>query len=157
MKPPKKRQKLCQNCDGEVDLEVIFCPYCGSDLLEGKAKASSLGEFSERDTSSEKQGQKLYPPPYSSNKIQVLETEPEEEPSVLDKTEEPAKIPKNTFWAMLLFNLGVQSLLLGILLFVFSEKGAVHLHFDAKVWLFYVVFSMPMLYFGWKAVSQLDE
>jgi hypothetical protein len=29
---PKKRQKLCPNCEGEVDLEVIVCPFCAADL-----------------------------------------------------------------------------------------------------------------------------
>ncbi len=140
MKPPKKRQKLCQNCDGEVDLDVIFCPYCGSDLLEEKP--------------SEEDRQKLYPPPYAMKKTPIdLTQEPAQEEAV---KEEAAKTPKNSFWALLLFSLGVQALLMGALLFIFSHKGVVHLQFDAKSWLFYIVFSMPMLYFGWKAVSQLD-
>ena len=30
----KKKTKLCGSCDGMVDLDVIICPYCGSDVLE---------------------------------------------------------------------------------------------------------------------------
>lgn len=33
---PKKRQKLCYNCEGEVDLDVIVCPFCAADLREEK-------------------------------------------------------------------------------------------------------------------------
>ncbi|HSW71807.1 MAG TPA: zinc ribbon domain-containing protein [Chlamydiales bacterium] len=148
MKPPKKRQKLCQNCDGEVDLDVIFCPYCGADLLEEKQSGSDENSF-------ERSGAKLYPPPYSPKKTIALNLDAEE-PAEKTETEEKQAIPKNTFWATFLFTLGVQAFLMGLLLFIFSENGVVHLKFDAKMWLFYLVFSIPMLYFGWKAIAHLE-
>lgn len=144
--PPKKRQKLCQNCEGEVDLDVIFCPYCGADLLEEKKPSTDENSF-------ERPQDKLYSPPYSPKKAIALNLD-EEEPKVA--TEEKQGIPKNTFWATFLFTLGVQAFLMGILLFIFSENGIVHLKFDAKMWLFYLVFSIPMLYFGWKAIAHLE-
>lgn len=148
MKPPKKRQKLCQNCDGEVDLDVIFCPYCGADLLEEKPDRPDESSF-------EKSSQKLYSPPYSPKKSIALNLD-EEDPPAKEETDEKPVLSKNTFWATFLFTLGVQAFLMGILLFIFSENGVVHLKFDAKMWLFYLVFSIPMLYFGWKAISHID-
>jgi RNA polymerase subunit RPABC4/transcription elongation factor Spt4 len=156
MKPPKKRQKLCQNCDGEVDLDVIFCPYCGSDLLEEKKVNLAVEEVEK--VAASKQGKIHYPPPYTASKTTPLSfaKEEEEETAVEPPQQKSQIVPKSPFWAVLLVTLGAQALLLGVLLFIFSEGGAVHLRFDAKMWLFYVIFSMPMLYFGWKSVSQLD-
>ena len=33
---PKKRQKMCYNCEGGVDLDVIVCPFCAADLRAEK-------------------------------------------------------------------------------------------------------------------------
>lgn len=154
---PKKRQKLCYNCEGEVDLDVIFCPYCGSDLLEEKAQraAQENALMPEKNTlRSPMDG--LYPPPYPPKKSfeeQELEQQPLDEPESAPNT--PA-VRKGSFLPTLLLTLGVQALLIGVLLFILSENGAVRLKFDAKTWLFYVLFSMPLLYFGWKKSSQLD-
>jgi len=151
---PKKRQKLCYNCEGEIDLDVIFCPYCGSDLLEEKGQQRV--ERSEGVQQKESDHQ-LYPPPYSPQKTFTLEEEMEAPADESEKETEPlTKSPRHSFWPTVLLTLGIQSLIIGILLFVFSENGAVHLRFDAKTWLFYLLFSMPLLYFGWKKLSELE-
>ncbi len=126
----KKRQKLCYNCDGEVDLEVIFCPYCGVDLLEEK---NNLEETPPQ----------LYPPPYVPGNV------------VTEEQEEVPKKEVHSFVPLMLLTLGVQAFLIGILLFILSENGSVHLQFDAKTWLFYLLFSIPVLYFGIKKLQDI--
>ena len=63
----KKRNKLCGSCDGIVDLDVIICPYCGSDVLEvledpyEKEKYATDGK---KKLSPDETMTSLYPPPY---------------------------------------------------------------------------------------------
>lgn len=142
----KKRQKLCSNCEGDIDLDVIVCPYCAADLRE---------ERSERAAPMQQMSQSLYPPPYP------IKNEKVEEPLYLD-AEEPLlskEEPKERITAVLvpilLFALGAMMLLLGILLLAFSQDGQVVLKWDARLWFLYLFASVPFLVFGYRAISKL--
>ena len=143
-----KRQKLCQNCEGSVDLDVIVCPYCAADLREEKPEqtsyVSSSTSFGPKETA-----QSLYPPPYP-----VRETEtPREE--ALSSSPLEAKEASKIIAPTVLFTLGVQLLLLGLLMLLFSHKGILILKWDAKYWFLYAFASVPFLYFGYRALSKL--
>ena len=60
---PKKRQKLCQNCEGEIDVDVIVCPFCAADLREERPE-QKVSPISVRNLSDNETMKSLYPPPY---------------------------------------------------------------------------------------------
>lgn len=127
---PKKRQKLCYHCDGEVDVDVIVCPFCAADLREDASKKN----FSLKEPVSQ---------------------EPFLGESVLERETEAASTPKEgrLFLPTLCFTLGVQLCLLGLLMLLFSHKGKVLLQWDARFWFFYLGVSLPFLIFGYKKLS----
>ena len=47
---PKKRQKLCHHCEGEVDLDVIVCPFCAADLREERRRTEKVEKEYRRAT-----------------------------------------------------------------------------------------------------------
>jgi len=157
---PKKRQKICYNCDGEIDLEVIVCPYCAADLREEKPEQQRSPFNSEKSAGNQRTMESLYPAQFSSK---PRAPEPEyEEPApapaaspeaALDETAD--RKPKNIFGPTLLFTLGVQLCLLGILMVLFSHKGVMILKWDARLWFIYVFASIPLLIFGYRSLSKL--
>ena len=75
---PKKRMKMCSNCDGMVDLDVIICPYCGHDL---SASMSQTADGDKNQTPPlEETLSALYPPPYKPKSFasETAEEKPEE-------------------------------------------------------------------------------
>ncbi len=137
----KKRQKLCQNCEGEIDLDVIVCPFCAADLRDVKPEQGWLPFSSPTQTS-----QSLYPP---KERPQDVPSPPPEEAAA------PEEEHKNIIGPTILFTLGVQLALLGFLMLLFSHKGILMLKWDATWWFVYCVASFPFLYFGYKALSKL--
>lgn len=152
---PKKRQKMCHNCDGEIDIDVIVCPFCAADLREEKPEQgrSSFGPVVKTFGQGDSASQSLYPPPYTPKLSEAaLEEEPTpEEPKEEQKEERPA----NAFAATALFTMGVQLFLLGLLMLLFSHKGMVVLRWDATYWFIYCLLGIPLLYFGYRALAKL--
>ena len=151
---PKKRQKLCHNCEGEIDLDVIVCPFCAADLREEKPEqgrqSSSLTQKLVQDHQT---SQSLYPPPFP---IKQLEPAPEasaQPPQAVAIEEEESS--KNIFGPTILFTLGVQLFLIGLLMLLFSHKGVVVLKWNANWWFLYCVAGFPFLYFGYRNLSKL--
>jgi hypothetical protein len=151
---PKKRQKLCHNCEGEIDVDVIVCPFCAADLREEKPeqKRPSYNPFV-RNLNDQQTMQSLYPPPYKGAEAEPQESQGAEVPAA---AAEPAEDKKNNvFTPTILFTLGVQLFILGLLMLLFSHKGTVILKWDARFWFLYVFASIPFLVFGYKALSKL--
>lgn len=148
---PKKRQKLCHNCEAEIDVDVIVCPFCAADLREEKPEQknapfnTSISNLNDQQTM-----QSLYPPAYKSA---FSETSAEQAATSDQSTK---KKDKNIFAPTILFTLGVQLCLLGLLMLLFSHKGVVILKWDARFWLLYVALAIPFLVFGYKSLSKLD-
>ena len=159
----KKRQKLCHNCEGEIDLDVIVCPFCAADLREEKPEQGRLSYTVAQKLAHDQQtSQSLYPPAFP-----VKQTEPEPEAAPLSHfqpqpqpqhqpvapTEDEAS--KNIFGPTILFTLGVQLVLIGLLMLLFSHKGMVVLKWNASWWFLYCTAGFPFLYFGYRALSKL--
>lgn len=161
---PKKRQKLCHHCEGEVDLDVIVCPFCAADLREEKPEqhksAFSPAVSSVKQIHTE---QSLYPPPY----LRTHEEEPaptyarepvetQTAPSSLsqEETEEQSSL-KPTLLGISLFTLGVHFFLIGLMMFFFSDRGVLILRWNASFWVFYLLASLPLLAFGYRALNKL--
>ncbi len=140
----KKKMKLCAHCDGEVDLDVVVCPYCGSNLSEVNSQNKT---FSGLKKNFEDPLSSLYPPPYQPKtpepvaKVLEEETEKETKPSLLIPT--------------LIFSLGINILLFGLYLLFFSSKGELFLHFNAELWFVYLMLGAPLSYLGYKMLSKI--
>jgi len=159
----KQRQKLCYNCEGEADLDVIVCPFCAADLREDKpeervgtalnAGARLLyGQQISQDLPlfpSSSLPPTIYPPHEERNDLNedldIMPTLPSDQS--LTEIE-----PKNQFGATLLFSLGTQMFALGVLLLLFSQKGQLILKWDARFWFVYLFISIPLLIFGYRSL-----
>lgn len=152
----KKRQKLCHNCEGEIDLDVIVCPFCAADLREEKPEQGRLSYgLAQRLSHDQQTSQSLYPPSFP---VKQPEPEPEAPPSPpqsqsIAPPEEDAA--KNFIGPTILFTLGVQLVLIGLLMLLFSHKGMVVLKWNASWWFLYCTAGSPLLYFGYRALSKL--
>ena len=142
---PKKRQKLCHNCEGEVDLDVIVCPYCAADLREEKPEQAISLSHTPSFRFPQNPAESLYP----SSSVTKEGGTPLHEASFSS----PEEKEKSLIAPTIFFTLGVQLLLLGLLIVLFSNKGTVVLKWDARYWVFYVMASIPLLIFGYKKLS----
>ncbi|MBS0624553.1 MAG: hypothetical protein JSS32_00710 [Verrucomicrobia bacterium] len=160
---PKKRQKMCYNCEGEIDLDVIVCPFCAADLREEKPEQmrASYSPFNSTGKASNETSNSLYPPPYPVKKEAVVvpeaamieEVMPEEKP--LEDASQQGNLSR-VIRPTILFTLGIQLFLLGMFILLFSHKGIVLLKWDGTYWFFYVFASFPLLYFGYKSLSKIE-
>jgi hypothetical protein len=156
---PKKRQKLCYNCEGEIDLDVIVCPFCAADLRTEKLEQSQsvYQPFGTPEKLQNQQtSQSLYPSPFAS-RSEVAQDELEEElpfhnPEETVSNERLSRV----IFPTILFTLGIQMFLLGMFILLFSHKGVVLLRWDGTFWFFYVLASCPLLYFGYRSLSKID-
>lgn len=160
---PKKRQKLCYNCEGEIDLDVIVCPFCAADLRVEKPEQmraayhpfGSPGKSQNSETS-----QSLYPPSYPATKGEMVHEEVVLSEETLPEAVEEEKITSDKLSRVIrptiLFTLGIQLFLLGMFILLFSHRGVVILKWDGTFWFFYVLASFPLLYFGYRSLSKID-
>lgn len=155
---PKKRQKLCHNCEGEIDIDVIVCPFCAADLRQEKPE-QRYGSFS-----SHVQNMGGVPSFPHIGHISSHEAEPslkeiEEEVEIKDvgalEQELELEKPANVFLPTILFTVGVQLFVFGLLMLLFSHKGVVLLKWDARFWFLYLFAATPFLVFGYKSLSKL--
>lgn len=141
----KKRLKLCQYCDGQIDLDVIVCPYCGNHVSEPKTFSQKPAEES------------LFPPPYASSQKSfdnLEENFSSTAPQPKELAAEPTTTRGNIFLPTLLFSLGMNLSLLGLFILFFSKKGELLLKWDAHFWFVYVLLALPLMFFGYKGLSR---
>ncbi len=179
----KKRQKLCYNCEGEIDLEVIVCPFCAADLREEKPEQGriSFGEpqrssgsaerfmqerlgrerFEQERLSQARLDSDAHPqtktpeddpsPPSHAGAASPIDCFPENETEKLGE----AASEQNFLAPTVLFTLGIQLVLIGLLMLLFSHKGTIHLTWNASWWFMYCIVGFPFLYFGYRSISKL--
>lgn len=139
---------MCYNCEGEVDLDVIVCPFCAADLREEKPEQQRSSYNPQSSLKNLNTQQSLYPP---SHAPKVAPPDVEDAPQVLAvETEE-----KSIIGPTLLLALGVQLFLLGALMALFSHGGSLILKWDARFWFIYLFASVPLLIFGYRSLSRL--
>ncbi len=156
---PKKRQKMCYNCEGEIDLDVIVCPFCAADLREERLEQSqsvyqpfgSPAKLHNQQTS-----QSLYPPPLASRLEVSADELAEELPTPSSDAPVSQERLSRVICPTIVFTLGIQMFLLGMFILLFSHKGVVLLKWDGTFWFFYVLASCPLLYFGYRSLSRLE-
>jgi len=139
---PKKRQKLCYNCEGEVDLDVIVCPFCAADLRVEKLEKTPTFASPQKNLQDQMTSESLYAPPGKATEVSS------------EATQQPQE-QKNIFAPTILFTLGVQLVVLGLLMLLFAHKGVVTLKWNASWWFLYSLFGCPFIYFGYKNLSKI--
>lgn len=157
---PKKRQKLCYNCEGEIDLDVIVCPFCAADLREEKPEQQRSSYSAASSVKNLNTQQSLYPPHYAPKVTEedspapkeILKELLEEEPA--KEIEELSEEPKNLFGPIILLALGSQLILFGLMMLLFQDKGVLLLKWDARFWYLYLGASLPLLIFGYRSLSK---
>jgi len=155
----RKRRKMCPLCDGELDLEVKFCPYCGNDFSEN---AEIEEEYEPQSTMTANETiASLYPPPYQPQKKSsavFLEEErnEEEEDFEEEEEEEVEKSEKKHFFPTMLFFLGMNLLVLSLMLFFFSKNGELILKWNSSYALAYLCVALPLIIIGYKGLSKIE-
>lgn len=164
----RRRMKLCPHCEGDVDLDVIVCPFCGKDVSEQKMTSHMQMPTSARNSlvrslSVDETLNSLYPPPYrpkvydqeipAATTREELSIEDEEEIDNMDSQIDEDSEKKTSIVPILLFSLGINLCLFGLFLFFFSSNGEVWLHWKGGMWIAYLLLSAPFLYFGYKKIN----
>ncbi len=153
---PNKRQKLCCNCDGEIDLDVIVCPYCAADLRDEKPEQQRSAHIAGNVrplNGGHQMSEALYPLPFGQQ--ETNENAPPTE--IVQSQVAPAleEKPNRIVSSVLLLTVGLQLLLLGFLLVLLSHNGSLTLKWDARLWFLYIFASIPFLIFGYRSLAKL--
>ena len=138
---------MCYNCEGEVDLDVIVCPFCAADLREEKPE--QLSPHFKQTVQKVDAQESLYPTHYASR---IREEEEKKTAAPIQNEEEE---PKVFYGPIILLTLGAQLLLLGLFMLFFANKGELVLKWDARFWYFYVLASIPLFTFVVKSLKKL--
>jgi hypothetical protein len=144
---PKKRQKLCHNCEGEVDLDVIVCTFCAADLREEKPEQLKLRTaYSPRTYSNEQMSESLYP---------HSQVERETAAPLIEKDESSENSLGQTIGGMVLLSVGIQLFLFSCFLLFCSNEGTLTLKWNSRFWVLYLFASLPLILFGSRIFSKL--
>lgn len=143
---PKK--KLCWNCEGNVAREIDNCPYCGVYM-------HSLNPNEENDWNVpyDNKTEEIPSPLYQ---IQESEDSPESEVPSLVSSNAFQQIKENVLPIFLLMS-GSMFFLFGLVLLLFSNQGTLTLQWNGNNWPYFLIFSLPCVYFGWKYLLQLNQ
>lgn len=152
-----QKKKLCWNCEGNVSLDDENCPYCGVSVIPASLEIPNL-----------------HAPPYQMGHIQenVIPRAPYKSEEHLDSTneahadkskEEGEDIEdtsinefKNILLSLLFLLTGSLFFLFGLTLMLFSHNGLFTLQWNGTMWYIYSLLSIPLLFFGWRALLKLD-
>lgn len=151
------QKKLCWNCDGNIAKDINNCPYCGV-YLHGDSDAEEQSFWSPTYQPKDKKDseEEIPLPVYSLGKTEEQdESEKEESPS-LASSEIIAKLKKDFLPTIFLMS-GSVFFLFGIILFLFSREGSFTLQWNGDNWKYFLGFSLPFLFFGWKFLNQIDN
>ncbi|MFA6119503.1 MAG: hypothetical protein WCT85_00315 [Parachlamydiales bacterium] len=151
-----QRTKLCPNCDGRVELDANICPFCGNSILERNDTKNQKAAADNKTSSYEDTLSSLYPPPYKPKSMEaVANFSEDQESSDEEETEKTANV-KSALIPTILFWIGINILTFSLILLFFSHDGILQLEWNAKFWFFYAIMALPLLYFGFKGLKEVD-
>lgn len=170
---------MCPYCEGSIPLQAQECKYCGSSLVK-KARASSAYQTEDSLASlyeppyapakktfshgipeqealtrsyaeEEENTDSLSIRPAPTRRIPKKAKQPSNDSEMLaeDEDEESSQIG-----SLLLLSLGGHLFTLAWLLFFFSDHGKLVLEWKSRYWFIYFLLSLPLLYKGWKKLSE---
>ena len=153
------RNKLCWNCEGSVSRAASNCPYCGvyvhpeEDAVEETPKASR--EISPPYQPVPSQESEIPQAPYTPKESAEESTTSYKSSAITAPTIQEDW--KKVVIPMVLLMAGSMLLLFGIMMFLFSHQGYLTIRWDASYWFYYLLVSVPLLFFGWKAIEKTED
>ncbi|MGM0439794.1 MAG: hypothetical protein ACQEP8_01600 [Chlamydiota bacterium] len=152
--------RLCWNCEGQVHAQAVRCPFCGADLSSHQEGVATTAPY-QSSCNHEEQVQ-VPEPPYAAAEAPIEPTNEEWKTAVnqggQQKLQEHLQERvSGVFLPLFLLSLGGIFLLFTFVLLVFSHDGFLTLQWKASSWLFYLLLSLPSIYFGWRALSKVVE
>lgn len=161
-------KKLCWNCEGEVHIYALQCPYCGVDLTteETPIEENSPEEAPYRlvePTVNEEDidiPQPLYANQYASDEEVILESQEQQAPAPAPAQEKEKILQpgfKSGMKPLLLLLPGCVFFIFSLCLLFFANDGYLVLRWKSMLWPFYLIVSAPLLFFGWKSLQRLEE
>jgi hypothetical protein len=153
---PKK--KLCWNCEGNVSLSDETCSYCGVSVVPSSLDGSNENLIPPyRFTTSHKDYTiPLAPYASESSDASVQEKEDGAEPNATVENPSSSYF-KGMLLPMILLLTGSVFFLFGLILMLFSQDGLLVLKWKTGFWFLYLLVSLPLLFFGWRAVQKLND
>lgn len=159
---PKK--KLCWNCEGSVSVAEETCPYCGVSVIPASLDGTTHG-LNPPYQMNQMSGVKENVVPRSPFAVTQEAQDEKEEGDVAkeaDKEElEDSEVPvddfKNILLSLILLLAGSMFFLFSLTLALFSQGGIFTLQWNSGYWYIYSLLSLPLLFFGWRALLKLDE
>lgn len=150
------KTKLCWNCEGSVSRAAENCPYCavylspeGEDLNDDPAPRAPYKL--EKNVGSD-----IPKAPY--NPANASSNEENSEGDVQEATlDQPISGFQATFLPLIFLTTGLISLFFSLMLFLFSENGKLTLQWDGDMWYVYALFSLPLLFAGWRYLEQATD
>lgn len=80
--------------------------------------------------------------------------EPSPSATVIPPT--PSAGMESAFKTLLLLLAGMVFFMFGLILFLYSSQPFFTLRWDTSNWIYFLPPSLPMLYFGWKSVQEME-
>lgn len=148
---PSPKKKLCWNCEGRVSLAEENCPYCAVYLGPAPDENGETKDILVPPYRLVEAEEEIIPPsPYTQEKKRE-EVENQEDYSVAKKDFREVVLPLGLLSAGSLF------FVFGLILLMFSDKGIFTLTWNGAYWYFYLLFSLPMVFFGWWSLRKIEE
>ena len=155
-------KKLCWNCDGDIDVELTRCPYCGVDVEsreeEELAEAEPPFRFENVAAREAEVPSPAYSPSADSSVISDEEWSSaldEEEVQEISEQQRGRLLDEVIPMAMLLS--GAVFFVFGFVLWLYAGQPVLRLEWETAYWPAYLLPALPLLYFGWKRLEDLDE
>ena len=156
MAPRKNRRKACWNCDSEVDLDIMICPYCASDLSGTPSRMKEPVKPVLREAP--QPVFRMTKPVEASPVIGVGAAELPKDPlTPLPGTQTVEEITKRLLVTLLYFLLGSVFLLFAFALLFLSEDGTLTLRWNSALWPLFLVLAFPLLGLGLRSWSGLED
>jgi hypothetical protein len=157
-KVPKSR--LCWNCEGSVSIAEETCPFCGVSVVPASLDGP-ISNFAPPYNPHAHQDNHVPHSPYghSHSHSHTEEVAPEHHKRAAHVVEEAApEIDefKKVLQAVTLLLSGSVFFLFGLALVLFSTNGTFVLQWNGALWFVYTLLSLPLLFFGWRALMKLD-
>lgn len=151
-----KSLKLCIFCHAQVAMELKVCPFCRASfdkMYSGEEKSEPI--VKKKILSPNESITSLYPPPYQPKMEKIEEEIESKQEEVIVKKSSSNKL--SLYWPILLFSIGMQLLVLGFFLLLFSKEGSLFLRWNSHFWYLYIILSLPMLGMGYKLFSNVEQ
>ncbi|MDB2613737.1 hypothetical protein N9Y92_01095 [Chlamydiales bacterium] len=164
------KTRICWSCEGGLSPDESHCPYCGADqeiLAKTNEDRGSSYTLVNPESTVSPIPIPIYKPQVAEPSISpedllkaqveaVTRKKEEKAPKIEEKVEEieeedvlPEEGIRSFVLSLILMIGGSTFLLFGLVLFLFSNEGFLTIHWNSAYWPYYLILSLPCLFFGW--------